>query len=107
MENPLANIPVQLQSAKVIVWYGCIPAGPVTCTVNGKRYERLLRNQAIPACIRIANLSESKARDRQHINKVTPETLRSVVEHAVCRFQLVAENGGEHIDHVLCMSCDN
>ncbi|GBL59710.1 hypothetical protein AVEN_155745-1, partial [Araneus ventricosus] len=52
----------------------------------------------------IAHLAELKARIAQHILKVTPETLRSVVEHAVSRFQLVAENGEQHIEHVLHQS---
>ncbi|GBN59853.1 hypothetical protein AVEN_111687-1 [Araneus ventricosus] len=52
----------------------------------------------------IAHLAELKARIAQHILNMTPETLRSVVEHAVSRFQLVAENGGQHIEHVLHQS---
>ncbi|GBN07059.1 hypothetical protein AVEN_39056-1 [Araneus ventricosus] len=51
-----------------------------------------------------AHLAELKACIAQHILNVTPETLRSVVEHAVPRFQLVAENGGQHIEHVLHQS---
>ncbi|GBM96280.1 hypothetical protein AVEN_109583-1 [Araneus ventricosus] len=54
----------------------------------------------------IAHLAELKARIVQHILNMTPETLRSVVEHAVSRFQLVAENGGQHIEHVLHQSCE-
>ncbi|GBN06504.1 hypothetical protein AVEN_202351-1 [Araneus ventricosus] len=52
-----------LHSQKVTVWCGFTAAfifgplfleeiglsGPVTCTVNGTRYESLLRNQLIPA----------------------------------------------------------
>ncbi|GBM00544.1 hypothetical protein AVEN_77354-1 [Araneus ventricosus] len=52
----------------------------------------------------IAHLAELKARVAQHILNVTSETQRSVVEHAVSRFQLVAENGGKHIEHVLHQS---
>ncbi|GBO20091.1 hypothetical protein AVEN_21820-1 [Araneus ventricosus] len=52
----------------------------------------------------IAHLAELKARIAQHILNVTPETLLSVVEHAVSRFQLVAENGGQCIEHVLHQS---
>lgn len=52
----------------------------------------------------IANLAELKARIAQHILNVTPETLRSVVEHAVSRFQLVAHNAGQHIEHVVRQS---
>ncbi|GBN56822.1 hypothetical protein AVEN_33068-1 [Araneus ventricosus] len=52
----------------------------------------------------IAHLAELKARIAQHILNVIPETLRSVVEHAVSRFQLIAENGGQHIEHVLHQS---
>ncbi|GBM41721.1 hypothetical protein AVEN_220976-1 [Araneus ventricosus] len=47
----------------------------------------------------IANLAELKNRITQHIHNITTETLRSVVEHAILRFQLIGENGGEHIEH--------
>ncbi|GBL82021.1 hypothetical protein AVEN_50595-1 [Araneus ventricosus] len=52
----------------------------------------------------IANLAELKNRIPQHIHNITTETLRSVAEHAVLRFQLVAENGGQHIEHFLSKS---
>ncbi|GIX73207.1 uncharacterized protein CDAR_415361 [Caerostris darwini] len=55
----------------------------------------------------IANLAELKTRITLHINNVTLETLRPVVEHAVCRFELVAENGGQHIEYVLFKSRHN
>ncbi|GBM96286.1 hypothetical protein AVEN_142048-1 [Araneus ventricosus] len=42
----------------------------------------------------IANLAELKNRIRQQISNITTETLRSVVEHAVLRFQLIGENSG-------------
>ncbi|NSX83578.1 hypothetical protein GOM44_04430 [Wolbachia endosymbiont of Atemnus politus] len=183
-ENPLATHSVPLQPAKVTVWCGFTASfilgpffyeeigrsGPVTCTITGKRYENLLRNQVIPAlqqraCVGsiifmqdgapphifnpvkqlltmhfgtriisrhfptvwpprspdlnpcdfwlwgylksvvfrgpIQNLAELKTRITQHIHNITPDTLRSVVEHAVSRFQLVAENGGQHIEHLL------
>ena len=48
-----------------------------------------------------AYLAELKAHIAQHILNMTPETLRSVVEHAFSQFQLLAENGGQHIEHVL------
>ena len=54
----------------------------------------------------IANLAELKTRITQHISNVTPETLRFVVEH-VYRFQLVADNGGKHIEPVFRKSSDN
>ncbi|GBN59864.1 hypothetical protein AVEN_7901-1 [Araneus ventricosus] len=55
--------PLPLHSQKVTVWCGFTaafivgpfffeeigPSGPVTCTVNGTRYEYILRNQLIPA----------------------------------------------------------
>ncbi|GBO11283.1 hypothetical protein AVEN_271758-1 [Araneus ventricosus] len=55
--------PLPLHSQKVNVWFGFTaaffvgpfffeeigPSGPVTCTINGTRYESLLRNQLIPA----------------------------------------------------------
>ncbi|GBL74321.1 hypothetical protein AVEN_235305-1 [Araneus ventricosus] len=62
-ENPFQKQPLLLHSQKVTVWCGFTavfivdpfyleeigPSGPVTCTVNGTRYESLLRNQLIPA----------------------------------------------------------
>ncbi|GBM67640.1 hypothetical protein AVEN_81142-1 [Araneus ventricosus] len=60
-ENLLQMQPFRLHSQKVTVWCGFTaafivgpfffenPSGPVTCTVNGTRYESLLRNQLIPA----------------------------------------------------------
>ncbi|GBL89158.1 hypothetical protein AVEN_255278-1 [Araneus ventricosus] len=61
-ENPFQMQPLPLHSQNVTVWYGFTaafiigpfffedigPSGPVTCTVNGTRYEFLLRNQLIP-----------------------------------------------------------
>ncbi|GBO17555.1 hypothetical protein AVEN_121746-1 [Araneus ventricosus] len=55
--------PLPLHSQNVTVWCGFTaafivdtffseeigPSGPLTCTVNGTRYESLLRNQLIPA----------------------------------------------------------
>ncbi|GBM76509.1 hypothetical protein AVEN_102294-1 [Araneus ventricosus] len=52
----------------------------------------------------IANLAELKNRIKQHIHNITTETLRSVVEHALLRFQLIGENGGQYIEHFLSKS---
>ncbi|GBN11659.1 hypothetical protein AVEN_102859-1 [Araneus ventricosus] len=49
----------------------------------------------------IANLAELKNRIMRHIHNITTETLQSVVEHAVLRFQLIGENGGQHIEHFI------
>ncbi|GBL81419.1 hypothetical protein AVEN_143703-1 [Araneus ventricosus] len=187
-ENPSQMQPLPLHSQKVTVWYGFTaafivgpfffeeigPSGPVTCAVNGTRYETLLCNQLIPAlqqrgCVdssifmqdgaprhnatpvkhllnlhfgndriisrhfptawpprspdlnpcdfwlwsylkdvmygrQIENLAEFKNRIKQHIHNITVETLRSVVEHAVLRFQLIGENGLQHIEHFLSKS---
>ncbi|GBN15897.1 hypothetical protein AVEN_144704-1 [Araneus ventricosus] len=62
-ENPFQMQPLPLHSQKVTEWCGFTaaiivgpfffeeigPSGAVTCTVNGTRYETLLRNQLIPA----------------------------------------------------------
>ncbi|GBM30839.1 hypothetical protein AVEN_18696-1 [Araneus ventricosus] len=182
------SVPLPFHSQKVTVWCGFTaafivgtvfleeigPSDPVTCTVNGTRYESLLRNQLIPAlqqrgCVGstifmqggapphiatpvkklfnphfgidrnisrhfptawqprspdmnpcdfwlwgylkdvvygslIANLAEMKNRIAQHVHNITTETLRSVVEHAVLRFQLIGDNGGQHIEHFLSTS---
>ena len=54
----------------------------------------------------IAYLAELKARIAQHILKATRETMRTVVKHAIFRLQLLAENGGKHIEHVLHQSLE-
>ncbi|GBM15766.1 hypothetical protein AVEN_262927-1 [Araneus ventricosus] len=60
-ENPIQMHPLLVHSRKVTVWCGFIaafivvpfffkeigPSGPVTCKVNGTRYDSLLCNQLI------------------------------------------------------------
>ncbi|GFW87619.1 hypothetical protein TNCV_4485841 [Trichonephila clavipes] len=41
------------------------------------------------------NLAELESRITQHILNMTPDVLQSVVEHAVSRFELAADNGGK------------
>ncbi|GBL90752.1 hypothetical protein AVEN_215499-1 [Araneus ventricosus] len=62
-ENPFQMQPLPLHSRKITMWSGFTtafivgafffeeirPAGPVTCAINGTRYESFLRNQFIPA----------------------------------------------------------
>ncbi|GBN00627.1 hypothetical protein AVEN_199877-1 [Araneus ventricosus] len=57
-------------------------------------------------CVRGSDceLAELKNSITQHIHSITTETLRSVVENAVSRFQLIGENGGQHIEHFLSKS---
>ena len=55
-------------------------------------------------CTSITHLIELKARIAQHIPNVTPETLWSVVKHAVSRFQHLVENSKQHTEHVLHQS---
>ena len=54
--------------------------------------------------ILIAHLAKMKTLTARHILNVTPKTLQSVVEHAASRFQLLAENGGQHIKLILHQS---
>ncbi|GBN86846.1 hypothetical protein AVEN_215156-1 [Araneus ventricosus] len=50
----------------------------------------------------IANLAELKASIAQHIHKIITDTLRSVVEHDISWFELVAQNDGQQIvEHFL------
>ncbi|GBN41336.1 hypothetical protein AVEN_237016-1 [Araneus ventricosus] len=46
----------------------------------------------------IENLGKFKTRTSQHIHNIN--TLQSVREHAISRFKLVAENGGQHIERL-------
>ena len=50
------------------------------------------------------HLAKLKAHIAQHILNLTSEILRSVVKYAVSRFQLLAENGGQHIENILHQS---
>ena len=52
----------------------------------------------------IVHLAELKARIAQYVLNVTPETLRSDVRQVVFRFQILVENGGQQIEHVLHQS---
>ena len=47
------------------------------------------------------------AQIRQHINSMKCLTIRSVVERAVYRFQLVEENGGQYVENSLGNSSGN
>ncbi|GBO25004.1 hypothetical protein AVEN_2969-1, partial [Araneus ventricosus] len=55
----------------------------------------------------IANLAELKNHITQHIHNIATETFRYVVELAVLRFQIIGENGGQHIEHFLSKSKPN
>ncbi|GBN18868.1 hypothetical protein AVEN_237058-1 [Araneus ventricosus] len=37
----------------------------------------------------------------RHGLSISQNTLRSTVEHAILRFQMIAENDGRHVEHVL------
>ncbi|GFX41555.1 transposable element tc3 transposase [Trichonephila clavipes] len=37
----------------------------------------------------------------RHVLNISQNTLRSTVEHAILRFQIVAENDGHHVEHLL------
>ncbi|GBM29650.1 hypothetical protein AVEN_125297-1 [Araneus ventricosus] len=51
----------------------------------------------------ISNLAKLKTRIAQHIHNISIDTLRPVVEDAISRFELLAENGGQHIEHFLSL----
>ncbi|GBN67643.1 hypothetical protein AVEN_235974-1 [Araneus ventricosus] len=45
-------------------------------------------------CGLIAHLAELMTRIAQHVHNISTVTLRSVVEHAICRFELMIVYGG-------------
>ncbi|GBN26504.1 hypothetical protein AVEN_169089-1 [Araneus ventricosus] len=55
----------------------------------------------------IAKLAELKTRTAQQIHNIHTDILRSVVERDFSRFELVAENGGQHTEHILSKYCKN
>ncbi|GBN56519.1 hypothetical protein AVEN_270774-1 [Araneus ventricosus] len=69
------------------------PSGPVTCTVNGSRYESLLRNQLFPALQQRGCVDSTFfMQDGAPLHIATPVK------------QLIGENGGQHIEHFLSKS---
>lgn len=49
----------------------------------------------------ITSLSDLKESIERHVRNIPQFMLLSTVEHAILRFQTVADNGGHHIEHVL------
>ncbi|GBM07560.1 hypothetical protein AVEN_230002-1 [Araneus ventricosus] len=49
----------------------------------------------------ITNLAELKTRIAHHNHNISKDTHRSVVKHTISRFELVTENGRQHIRHFL------
>ncbi|GBO17274.1 hypothetical protein AVEN_130564-1 [Araneus ventricosus] len=49
----------------------------------------------------ISDLAALKAHIGQYIHNTNTDTRRFVIEHAISRFEHVAENGGGHIEHFL------
>ncbi|GBL84475.1 hypothetical protein AVEN_117226-1 [Araneus ventricosus] len=37
----------------------------------------------------------------RHVLSISKNTLRSTVEHTISRLQMIAENDGRHVEHVL------
>ena len=46
-------------------------------------------------------LSDLKESIKGHVRNILQFMLLSTIEHAIFRFQMVAANGGDHIEHVL------
>ncbi|GBN13816.1 hypothetical protein AVEN_182781-1 [Araneus ventricosus] len=99
--------PSPLHSQKVTVWCGLRafivgplfseeigPSGPVTCTVNGTRYESLLRNQLIPALQQRGCVDSTIFMQ----DDVPPHIVTPLIT------QEAGENGGQHIEHFLSKS---
>ena len=49
----------------------------------------------------IRSLSDLKDSIARHVRNIPKHTLQSTTEHAMLRFQMVADNDGHHIEHVL------
>ncbi|GFW93719.1 hypothetical protein TNCV_4542461 [Trichonephila clavipes] len=52
-------------------------------------------------CDPIASLSDLKESIERHVRNIPQCMLLSTVEHAILRFQMVADNGRQNIEHVL------
>ena len=49
----------------------------------------------------ITSLSDLKESTEHHVHNISQFMLLSTVEHAILSFQMVADNGGHHTEHVL------
>ncbi|GFT24852.1 uncharacterized protein TNCV_3021381 [Trichonephila clavipes] len=53
------------------------------------------------SCDQPKTLPDLKDSISRHVLNISQNTLRSTVEHAILRFQIVAENDGHHVEHLL------
>ncbi|GFX63234.1 transposable element tc3 transposase [Trichonephila clavipes] len=53
------------------------------------------------SCDQPNTLPDLKDSISRHVLNLSQNTLRSTVEHAILRFQIVAENDGHHVEHLL------
>ncbi|GFT86050.1 uncharacterized protein TNCV_3256771 [Trichonephila clavipes] len=53
------------------------------------------------SCDQPKTLPDLKDSISRHVLNISQNTLRSTVEHAILRFQIVAENDGPHVEHLL------
>ncbi|GFT94885.1 uncharacterized protein TNCV_1471921 [Trichonephila clavipes] len=53
------------------------------------------------SCEEPKTLPDLKDSISRHVLSISQNTLRSTVEHAILRFQIVAENDGHHVEHLL------
>ncbi|GFX66107.1 transposable element tc3 transposase [Trichonephila clavipes] len=53
------------------------------------------------SCDQPKTLPDLKDSISRHVLNISQSTLRSTVEHAILRFQIVAENDGHHVEHLL------
>ncbi|GFW52027.1 uncharacterized protein TNCV_2818961 [Trichonephila clavipes] len=57
--------------------------------------------KAMIFCDPITSLSDLKESIERHVHNIPQCMLLSTVKHTILRFQIVADNGGQHIEHVL------
>ncbi|GFW13952.1 uncharacterized protein TNCV_4700871 [Trichonephila clavipes] len=53
------------------------------------------------SCDQPRTLPDLKDSISQHVFNISQNTLWSTVEHAILRFQVIAENDGHHVEHLL------
>ncbi|GFT92293.1 uncharacterized protein TNCV_1835601 [Trichonephila clavipes] len=53
------------------------------------------------SCDQPKTLPDLKDSISRHVRNISQNTLRSTVEHTILRFQILAENDGHHVEHLL------
>ncbi|GFV96488.1 uncharacterized protein TNCV_1999401 [Trichonephila clavipes] len=74
---------------------------PRSPDLNPRDFWLWVHLKQLVSCDQPKTLPDLKDSISRHVLNISQNTLRSTVEHAILRFQIVAENDGHHLEHLL------